>query len=113
MKTSNRAKERLAAARSLSSYRKRIISAAKLDREQEEDRMNLNDEIRLFSKREHIEILLWLSGQYHWPNWWHFVAKFTWELDSSNNIYRLWYPTMEGRILSESRVLIDAGVVIF
>lgn len=64
--------------------------------------MNIDDEIRLYSADSDVPALLWLSGKYHWPTQFRFVATYQWDLTPDNKMYRLWEPTPEGRVLFES-----------
>lgn len=67
--------------------------------------MKVKEEIQKYSKKEDVPILLWLFERYHWESQFMFVAKCHFERygKESYKTNRIWEPTLEGRILYESR----------
>ena len=67
--------------------------------------MNVRKEIDKFAKKEDRSILHWLLDRYSWSSQWQFVSTCSFERygTQSYEANRVWSPTIEGRVLYESK----------
>jgi len=67
--------------------------------------MNIRKEIDTFAKEEDRSILHWLFNRYSLNTQWPFVSTCSFERYGSQSyqVNRVWSPTIEGRVLYESK----------